>query len=205
MRDGLQTQLTELDEGLAEMATAVATAMQKATTALLQGRVRLAEHVIADEPTLDALRAQTEKVAVIALALRQPVATDLRRIVSIIRVAGDLERMGDLAEHIAKSARRRHPDLAVPEEVRPLLQQMGDIAVALALKVAEALRTRDLILAAELETDDDAMDDLHRQVFQVLLGPEWQHDVSAAVDLTLLARYYERFADRAVAVGRRMT
>ncbi|GEL18198.1 phosphate transport system regulatory protein PhoU [Pseudonocardia asaccharolytica DSM 44247 = NBRC 16224] len=187
------------------MATAVATAMQKATTALLQGRVRLAEHVIADEPTLDALRAQTEKVAVIALALRQPVATDLRRIVSIIRVAGDLERMGDLAEHIAKSARRRHPDLAVPEEVRPLLQQMGDIAVALALKVAEALRTRDLILAAELETDDDAMDDLHRQVFQVLLGPEWQHDVSAAVDLTLLARYYERFADRAVAVGRRMT
>jgi len=203
VRDALQVQLTDLTGRLAVMAHDVAQAMRDATTACLDGRVRLAERVISGDASIDACRDAIEEAAVSILALQQPVATDLRRALAVIHVADDIERMGDLAEHVAKSARRRHPASPVPAEVHPLLERMADTAITMALKASDVLRTGNVLLAAELDGDDDEMDQLHREVFAVLMDTSWPHEVTAAVDLTLLARFYERYADHAVAVAKR--
>ena len=204
MRDVYQEQLDELADGLAGMCDEVAAAMQKATRSLLESDLHLAEQVISDDVRVDDLRAAAEEKAFALLALQAPVATDLRTVVSAIHGAGDLERMGDLALHVAQAARRRHPQPVLPEEVAPYFAEMGRVGVELARKAGQVIRTRDLAQAAQLESDDDAMDDLHRHMFTVLMDRNWSHGVGPAVDITLLARFYERYADHAVAVARRI-
>jgi phosphate transport system protein len=204
MRDVYQEQLDDLAGALAGMCTQVADAMRKATRALLEADLQLAEEVISEDIRIDDLRASAEERAFALLALQAPVATDLRIVVAAIHGAGDIERMGDLALHVAQAARRRHPHPVLPDEVAPYFAEMGKVGVELALKAGEVIRTRDLARAAELETDDDAMDDLHRHMFTVLMDRNWSHGVGPAVDITLLARFYERYADHAVAVARRI-
>jgi phosphate transport system protein len=204
MRDVYQEQLDDLAGALAGMCTQVAEAMEKATRALLEVDLQLAEEVISDDVRIDELRASAEEKAFALLALQAPVATDLRIVVSAIHGAGDIERMGDLALHVAQAARRRHPHPVLPAEVAPYFAEMGRVGVRLALKAGDVIRTRDLARAAELESDDDAMDDLHRHMFTVLMDRNWSHGVGPAVDITLLARFYERYADHAVAVARRI-
>ena len=204
MRDAYQEQLDELAEGLAGMCELVADALRKATRALLEQDLQLAEEVISEDVRIDDVRDAAEARAFALLALQAPVATDLRIVVSAIHGAGDIERMGDLALHVAQAARRRHPNPVLPTEIAPYFAEMGKVGVALARKAADVIRTRDLASAAELESDDDAMDDLHRHMFSVLMGPGWTHGVAPAVDVTLLARFYERYADHAVAVARRI-
>ncbi len=204
MRDAYQEQLDQLADSLATMCDQVAVAMEKATRALLEVDLHLAEAVITDDVHVDEIRAAAEERAFALLALQAPVATDLRIVVSAIHGAGDVERMGDLALHVAQAARRRHPQPVLPEEVTPYFAEMGRVAVALATKAAEVIRSRDLTTAAQLEDDDDAVDDLHRHMFTVLMEPTWSHGVGPAVDIALLARFYERYADHAVAVARRI-
>ncbi|MGH3775635.1 MAG: phosphate signaling complex protein PhoU [Pseudonocardiaceae bacterium] len=204
MREAFQDQLGQLGDHLAEMCAVVASAMEKATTALLERDLQLADEVISDDARIDDLRAIAEDRSYAALALQAPVATDLRVVLAAIHAAGDLERMGDLALHVAQAARRRHPEHVLPEQVRPYFAEMGRVAVALALKAGEVIHSRDLERAGELESDDDAMDDLHRHMFTVLMARDWPHGVAAAVDVTLLARFYERYADHAVSVARRV-
>jgi phosphate transport system protein len=184
------------------MCTAAADALNRATAALLESRERLAVQVVSGDVAIDELRARVENLACDALLFHNPVAGDLRSVVSAIRSAGDIERMGDLALHVAEVVRMRSPRPALPAEVRPAFAQMGEVAVQLALKAAEVARTRNVILAAELDADDDAMDVLHREMMEVLMDERWPHGVRSAVDVTLLARYYERFADHAVVVAR---
>jgi phosphate transport system protein len=204
MRDVYQEQLDELADVLAGMCDEVAAAMKKATRSLLESDLHLAEEVISEDVRVDDLRAAAEEKAFALLALQAPVATDLRTVVSAIHGAGDIERMGDLALHVAQAARRRHPQPVLPEEVAPYFAEMGRVGVELARKAGQVIRTRDLAQAAQLESDDDAMDDLHRHMFTVLMDRNWSHGVGPAVDITLLARFYERYADHAVAVARRI-
>ncbi|GAA4543121.1 phosphate signaling complex protein PhoU [Pseudonocardia xishanensis] len=204
MRDAYTEQLDELAGFLAGMCNDVATAMEKATRALLEADLQLAEEVIAEDIHIDQIRYAAEEKAFALLVLQAPVATDLRNVVSAIHGAGDIERMGDLALHVAQAARRRHPQPVLPAEIAPYFAEMGRIGVALARKAVEVINTRDLAAAAELEADDDAMDDLHKHMFTVLMDRNWSHGVEAAVDVTLLARFYERYADHAVAVARRI-
>ncbi|HZA18481.1 MAG TPA: phosphate signaling complex protein PhoU [Pseudonocardiaceae bacterium] len=204
MRETFQNQLGQLGDHLGQMCAVVASAMEKATIALLESDLQLAKDVISNDTRIDELRAIAEDRSYAALALQAPVATDLRVVLSVIHAAGDLERMGDLALHVAEAARRRYPEHVLPEQIRPYFAEMGRVAVALALKAGEVIRSRDLEQATELEADDDAMDDLHRHMFTVLMDRDWPHGVAAAVDVTLLARFYERYADHAVAVARRV-
>ena len=194
----LDRQLDELAELLGRMCSAVAGALQRATAALLESRERLAAQGVAGDADVDALRARVEDVAVDALLFHSPVAGNLRTVVSAIRAAGDIERMGDLAVHVAKVVQlgRR-----VPDEIRDDIADMSRVGVELALKAAEVVRSRNVVMAIELDTDDDAIDALHEHMFEVLMAPDWPHGVPAAVNLTLLARYYERFADHAVTVA----
>ena len=194
----LPAQLDELAELLGQMCTAVAGALQRATAALLENRDRLAHQVVVGDADIDALRARVEDVATDALLFHAPVAGDLRTVVSAIRAAGDIERMGDLALHVAQVVARGR---VLPPEVCTAFAEMGRLAVDLALKAAEVARTRNVVMAVELDDEDDAMDRLHHRMFGVLMDEAWPHGVAIAVDVTLLARYYERFADHAVAVA----
>jgi phosphate transport system protein len=203
MREAYHDRLGELATSLADMCAMVGTAMERATTALLKADLSLAEQVISDDSSVDVARTAYEEEAYALLALQAPVATDLRTVLAVIHAAESLERMGDLALHVAKAARRRHPSPVLPQEVRHYFEQMGAVAVALASKTERVIRTQDVELAREVETDDDEMDHLHRELFTVLMDPDWPNGVAAAVDVTLLGRFYERFADHAVSVSKR--
>ena len=178
--------------------------MERATQALLQADLLLAEQVITDHSELIHQTTHAEESAVKLLALQAPVAGDLRAVVSSLQNIADVDRMGALALHVAQLARRRHPAKALPEQVNGYFTEMGRIAVDIGNSVKEILLSEDPDRAAELDNDDDDMDNLHRHLFAVLMDREWKHGVAAAVDVTLLSRYYERFADHAVEIGRRV-
>ncbi|MGW0043508.1 phosphate signaling complex protein PhoU [Rhodococcus sp. NPDC003348] len=204
MRVAYNEQMTELADLLGEMAGLAGTAMEKATRSLLQADLSLAEEVISDHDQITELSVVCEERAFALLALQAPVAGDLRQVVSGIQIVADIDRMGALALHVAKIARRRHPNHVLPEEVNGYFAEMGRLAVALGAAAKEVLETHDPERAAKLQEEDDAMDDLHRHLFSVLMDREWKHGVAAAVDVTLLGRFYERFADHAVEVARRV-
>lgn len=204
MRTAYHEQLADLNEHIADMCKLAGVAMERATQALLQADLELAEQVITDHEQISAMSANAEETAFVLLALQAPVAGDLRTIVSSLQIVADVDRMGALALHVAKIARRRHPQHALPEEVNGYFAEMGRVAVELGDSAEQALRTRDPERAAQIRDDDDAMDDLHRHLFTVLMDREWKHGVAAAVDVTLLGRFYERFADHAVEVAARL-
>lgn len=204
MRESYREELEDITACLVEMSNSVGSAMSTATTALLDADVALADLVIAGDERIDAVRESIEERCFTLLARQQPVATDLRMITTAMRIVADLERMGDLAEHIAKVARMRFPEHAVPQEVRPIFLEAGHVAESLVTKAGTVIAKRDVQAAAELEADDDVMDQLHKQMFLELLSDEWPHGIESAIDVTLLGRYYERFADHAVSVARRV-
>jgi phosphate transport system protein len=204
MREAYHVQLQQLGDELAGMCSMVGDAMELATKALLEVDLGLAEQVIGNDSKVDDARSACEEHAYALLALQAPVATDLRNVVTAIHAAESLERMGDLALHVAQTARRRHPKPALPPQVQPYFAQMGRVAVALARQAEQVILTKDVAQARALEHADDEMDDLHRHLFTVIMDREWPNGVAAAVDATLLSRFYERFADHAVSVAKRV-
>jgi phosphate transport system protein len=204
MRQQFQQDLRSISDQLVEMTRLASSAMVRATTALLDADVHLAESVIESDKAIDEARETLDTLAVDLLARQAPVASDLRMVVTAMRVSADLERMGDLARHVAKVARLRYPDSAVPPECRATITEMGHVAEALVTKVGAIIADQDLEAARQLEADDDVMDALHRELYGRLLDGTWQHGTEAAVDLTLLGRYYERYGDHAVSVALRV-
>ena len=204
MRNLYHEKLSELAEQLGGLCGLAGSAMERATRALLRADVSSAEQVINDHDRMVALCTRAEESAVTLLALQQPVAGELRSIVSWIQIASDLDRMDALAVHVAKIARLRHPDHVLPIEIEGLFTEMGMVAVKLANSAREVLVTPTPDKAACLREQDDEMDELHRRLLTVLMDREWKRGVPAAVDAALLGRFYERFADHAVEVGRRV-
>jgi phosphate transport system protein len=204
MREEFQADLNEVSRLLVTMAEAVRAALRKATTALLTADLKAAETVIDRDVEVDALSRQVESKVADTIARQAPVASDLRMVITALHISADLERMGDLAEHVAKTAKRRHPSPAVPAELRPVFKQMADVADRMADEITVLLASPDAELAAKLEKDDDAMDDLERDLFKVLLHDDWPYGAETAIDGALLGRFYERYADHAVNVGEQL-
>jgi phosphate transport system protein len=204
MRTAYHQRLSALTEQIGEMCRLAGVAMERATEALLQADLELAERVITDHDRISAIGAEAAADAFVLLALQQPVAGDLRAIVGSIQIVADVDRMGALALHVAKIARRRHPQRAVPEDVNGYFAEMGRVAVELGNSAREVVLSQDPEAAARIDEEDDPIDDLHRHLFGVLMDRQWKHGVEAAVDVTLLSRFYERFADHAVEVARRV-
>ena len=204
MRDSYHEELDSIGDGLVEMARLVGSAMGRATTALLDADLALAESVIAADAKVNDLHHELENRAIDLLARQQPVATDLRIVVTSLRMSADLERCGDLARHVAKVARLRYPESAVPNDLHPIVLEMGQLAQRLVAKAGQVIATKDVDAALQLERDDDAIDDLHRELFAHLIDDRWQHGIETGVDVTLIGRYYERFADHAVSVAKRV-
>jgi len=204
MREVFQQSLDEVRVRLVEIAELVEEAMTKATRAFGTSDVALAEEVIENDPVIDDKAIELDELAIDILARQQPVASDLRTVVSALRISASLERMGDIAEHIAQLTRMRFPDRAIPKGLKGTFTKMGEIDVALAGKLAELLRTRDLELAEEIRNEDDKLDELHFSVFEKVLSDSWQGEASATVDATLASRYHERFGDHAVSVAKKI-
>ena len=204
IRSVFQDELDNVSQSLVDLTAMVATSMTKATTAILSCDLKLAEEVIATDVKIDEYQHETDSRIIDIIARQQPVASDLRALVTALRMGSDLERMGDLAHHVAKIARMRHPNAAVPPELVSIIQAMGVTAVAITEKTGVVIATRNTQMALEVERDDDVMDDLHRKLIAVLIEPTWKHGIETAIDLTLLGRYYERYADHAVSISRRV-
>ena len=204
MREVFQQELREVQDRLVEISDLVADSIENATKAFNESNVALAETVIADDDKIDALAAELDELAIQILARQQPVARDLRIVVSALRISASLERMGDMAEHIAQLARYRFPEKVVPKTLRPTFIEMGRLDVEISRKLTELLRTEDLEIAEHIRNEDDKIDALHLSVFDKVLGETWKGAAVDTVDATLASRYHERFADHAVSIAKKV-
>jgi len=204
MRDDYYDQLDSIVDDLVSMAQNVKQAVDQATRSLLTADAEVAEWVISNDEIIDRARERIEERAFELLALQQPVAGDLRMLVAAFRMVAELERMGDLSVHVAKVARLRVPYPAVPQEMRPTIARMAEVAAKMVGAVGSIIADRDVAAARELEAADEEMDQLRSSSFRLMLGDNWTHGVEPAVDIALLGRYYERIADHAVSLGRRV-
>ena len=204
MRTLFTAEMSELRDDLVAMSRLVLTAISDGSDALLTEDIALAQSVIANDSKLDDLEETVDERCVMLIAQQQPVGLDLRTIIASLRISAALERMGDLAQHIAESARRAYPESAIPTTHREIVEGMGAAAKLAALEVAELLESRDLNTAARIVSDDDTLDDLHAKAYASLLAPDYSGDAQTTLDVALLARYYERFGDHAVGISRRI-
>ena len=204
MREVFQQELAEVQERLVEIAGLVAVAIENATKAFNESNVSLAEVVIDEDAKIDEAAIALDELAINILARQQPVARDLRIVVSALRISASLERMGDMAEHIAQLARYRFPDKVVPKSLRPTFLELGRLDVQIANKLTDLLRTEDISLAEEIRNDDDQIDALHLSVFDKVLSETWKGAAVDTVDSTLASRYHERFADHAVSIAKKV-
>lgn len=204
LRSAFQDELDGVTSTLVELSEIVSDAIEKATHALLTANLQEAEAVIAADDRVDNLQHELDARIIDIIARQQPVASDLRALVTALRMSADLERMGDMAHHVAKITRLRHPNGAVPSELLLTIEEMGKVAKVIADKAGKVIGSRDVDQALEVERDDDEMDKLHRKLFTTLLSDDWKHGTETAIDITLIGRYYERFADHAVSVARRV-
>lgn len=204
MRESYETELAQIDITLVAMADLVGTAIRNATDALLADDLSMAELVIAGDAQINKLNSDVEEISLLIAALQAPMATDLRLVMGSIRISSSLERMGDLAVHIAKQVRLRYPSPSIPAELSETFRKMGMAASKIVEQTGEVISTRNTGLADEMNKYDDILDNLHRELFTVVLSDDWTHGVEAAIDVTLLSRFYERFGDHAVSVARRI-
>jgi phosphate transport system protein len=204
MRDMYQQQLDHVLSDLVDMTGGVRVSLGQATTALLDADAATAESVIVGDLVIDRYRDRIEDESFEILARQAPVARDLRVLVAALRMVADLERMGDLSVHVAKVARLRYPNRAVPDRLVPTIRAMAETADQMISSAADVIAWRDLAGARDLEAADDQMDRLRRSLFRTLLGESWEQGVEAAIDMALLGRYYERFGDHAVSMARRL-
>lgn len=204
MRAVFQQELQEVQERLVEIATLVHESIENATRAFNESNVSLADTVIADDDKIDALTVSLDELAINILARQQPVARDLRIVVSALRISASLERMGDMSEHIAQLARYRFPEKVVPKTLRSTFAEMGRLDVEVARKLTLLLETQDVRIAEEIRNDDDRIDELHLSVFAKVLSESWKGGAEDTVDSTLASRYHERFADHAVSIAKKV-
>jgi phosphate transport system protein len=205
MRQTFHAELDSLIDGLARTTRLASQMMTNASTSLNQADLGLAELVISGEGEMTALCDDIDQRCVRLLVLQAPVATDLRMVVAVMHAVGDVGRMYNLAQHIAKIARMKHPTVPIPAEVRPVFARMSMLATRLAQDAATAIESQDPLSAHRLAQADEEVDTLRRHIFRILFAEDWSHGAEPAVDAALIGRYYERFADHAVAIARQVS
>lgn len=205
MRKVFQAELHQVGEQLIEISRLVAEAMEKANQSFVNADIELAQEVIAADARIDFLQNDLDERAIEILALQGPVASDLRMIVGALRMSASLERMGDLARHIAQLARMRYPANVIPESLRPTFAELAENDIAIARKLTELLDTRNLELARDINRHNDRINELHAGIFKAIAAPDFSGTAPTAVDVSLASRYFERFADHGVSVARKVT
>lgn len=204
MRKVFQAELHQVGEELIQISTLVKEALVRAADSFLNSDIEEAEEVISNDQRIDFLQNQLDERCIDILALQGPVASDLRAIVSSLRMSSSLERMGDLARHVAQIARMRFPEKAVPEEVATIFSEMVELDTQIIDSVIKLLETRELSLTEEIYSHKARINNLHREVFKIMNAEDWQHSPQVTVDVTLASRYLERFGDHGVSVARKV-
>ncbi|UOQ56493.1 phosphate signaling complex protein PhoU [Leucobacter allii] len=204
MREVFQQSLAEVQDRLVKIAELVEEAIENATTAFGNSDVAVAEQVIDSVDEIEVLAGELDQLTIDILARQQPVASDLRLMVGALRMSASLERMSDLAQHIAQLARYRYPESAIPKGLKKIFVRMGALDVEMASKIVEVLRTQDPTLIEEVRDLDDDLDELHAKVFEKVLSDKIADNPTGVVDATLASRYHERFGDHAVSVAKQM-
>jgi phosphate transport system protein len=205
MRVVFQQELGEVQTRLVNLAKEAKTIMEKASRAFLNSDVSMADEALALTDANEERALELDELVIKVLATQSPVARDLRILVSALRMSASLERMGSLASHIAAIARYRYPGSAIPQILRPTFEEMARIDIELAGKVINLLENTDLDLAREIQARDEAVDMLHRKVFDVVLASDWSENAMFTVDVTLASRYFERFADHVVDISAKVS
>jgi phosphate transport system protein len=204
MRELFQQELHEVQDRLVEIAELVVNAITDAVEAFNKSDVTLAESVIVRDNKIDDAVVALDELAIAIMARQAPVAKDLRLVVSALRISASLERMGDMAEHLAQLARYRFPEKVVPKTIRPIFKEMGSLDIELAKMLVVLLKTEDVAVAEKIRDEDDKVDALHLSVFETVLSDSWSQETETTVDATLASRYLERFADHAVSIAKKM-
>jgi phosphate transport system protein len=204
MRELFQQELHEVQDRLVAIAELVVAAITDAVEAFNKSDVALAEAVIVRDNRIDDAVVELDEHAIAIMARQAPVAKDLRIVVSALRISASLERMGDMAEHLAQLARYRFPEKVVPKSIRPTFKEMGALDVEMAKKLVELLKSEDIAIAHQIRDEDDKIDALHLSVFETVLSDTWSQETETTVDATLASRYLERFADHAVSIAKKM-
>jgi phosphate transport system protein len=205
VRKVFQEELKLVHEDLVEIAKLVAVALDKAVESFEKTDVDLAQEVIADDARIDFRQNALDERAIDILALQGPVASDLRTIVGSLRMSASLERMGDLARHIAQLTRLRYPESAIPAQLTRTFERMAELDKSLIADVGELLETHDMGLVAKIQSTNAEVDDLHASVFRTIADASWTGSPALAVDAALASRYFERFADHGVSVARKVS
>ena len=205
MRKVFQAELHQVGEELIQIATLVQQALASARTAFLDADIQVAEEVISNDARIDFLQNDLDERSIDILALQAPVASDLRMIVGALRMSASLERMGDLARHLAQLARLRFPEPVLPESMRGHFEQMFDIDLKLLSRMISVLEDRDISETDEIFVLKSELNLKHQQVFEMLADPSWDSSVPTAVDVTLASRYLERIGDHGVSVARKVS
>jgi phosphate transport system protein len=204
MRELFQQELHEVQDRLVEIAELVVDAITDAVEAFNKSDVTLAESVIVRDNKIDDAVVALDELAIAIMARQAPVAKDLRIVVSALRISASLERMGDMAEHLAQLARYRFPEKVVPKTIRPIFKEMGSLDIELAKMLVVLLKSEDVAVAEKIRDEDDKVDALHLSVFETVLSDSWSQGTETTVDATLASRYLERFADHAVSIAKKM-
>lgn len=205
MRAVFQQELKEVQSRLVELASGAQKIMVKASGAFLNSDVSLADEALALADKNEEKALDLDELVIKILATQSPVARDLRILVSALRMSASLERMGSLASHIAAIARYRYPGSAIPAALRDTFAEMTKIDLELAEKAVVLLENTDVDLAREIQARDEAVDLLHRRVFDIVLAPDWSENAMYTVDVTLASRYFERFADHVVDISAKVS
>lgn len=190
---------------LVEMSDRVQLAMQDATESLLNSDVQLAEQVISEDAEIDRINREIEVAALELITSADLTTPEIHFAIAAIRICTSVERMGDLASHVAKQTRLRYPNQAIPADLKPTFAQMGKIAIRIIESASQIMAEQNLSRLKEIAAADNEMDSIHRELFTIVLSPNWMHGVEAGIDVTLLSRYYERFADHAASVANRIS
>ena len=204
MRTEFHDRLESMTRGLGEMCDLAGQAIQHATRALLAVDMAAADSVVMDVDSVSRRNTRVEREALVLLARQAPVARDLRAVVASLHIAADIDRMGGLAAHVARTARRRHPAPAVPDEMNDRFAEMGETAAELANGASSIIMSGDPVQAMTIRSRDEAMNSANRELFAAVMRSGWGHGVETAIDVILLGRFYERFADHAVEIARRV-
>ena len=194
-------QLDELIIDLVRMTRLAGQMMTNAAIALHQADVPLTTVVMANRDQMNAMHDDTEQGCIALLVQQAPDTDDARAVVAILRAVRHLKRMGNLARHVAVIARLKHPNPMMAAEVRPVLARMSLLASQFAEDAAATIERHDRVSASQLAEADHEVNSLRRHLFSILFAADWSHGVEQAVDAALIGRYYERFADHAVAVA----
>ncbi len=198
--------LEDLNAGVLRLGALACEAIPRGTEVLLGGNLAEAQAIIDDDDEVDQLSLELEERCFSIIALQAPMAGDLRRIITITKVVGEIERSADLMINVCKASRRMYGAQLTPK-IRGILSSMSGEANKLLKLSLDAFADQNASLASALADIDDALDQLNTDIVEEIFSAhaENQIDLGAAVQLALIARYYERIGDHAVNIGERVT